>query len=325
MPEPSTGVSVVVYGGGQIGIGLCRRLLKRGVNVCAVIDRDPQGVVGAPVQVMSAQACIQQHGNTQVFVAIGNGLAHPSIARGLRSVGYTHILHLPAYLRGQRAADMTRAWNAYYAGDPTVAYCSYDDLNTLVAHDYVSSASSGYVTAVVHKEDVYTVRRSYAGLDHDYADYFKWQGQEQALIDTATNVPIGDPVVKAMLPCEALFTKDQLDFYHAKTFFDMGEYYREAAPVAVFDSALHRFNLLDGSHRALYLERQGFKGIPLKMKRAEWEAYFRAPEAQALMDHCSGLASLPMVVQHPAFMSFPVCEQAPDAEFLHLLEGVRPA
>jgi hypothetical protein len=62
-------------------------------------------------------------------------------------------------------------------------------------------------------------------------------------------------------------------------------------------------------------------GIPLKMKRAEWDAYFREHQAQALMDYCRQLQSLPAVVKHPAFMSFPVLEREPDAEFLRLLEG----
>ncbi|MBF8775880.1 hypothetical protein [Pseudomonas fulva] len=316
---------IVIYGGGQIGVGLCRRLMRSGVQVCAIIDRTPEGVANAPVPVMNAQACFQAHGNTGVFVAIGNGLAHPAIARDLCRVGYTNILHLPVFLRGQRAAAMTRAWNAYYSGDTSVTFVGYDDLNSLRAQDFVLSESSGYITAVVHKDDVFTVKRSYPELDHDYADYFKWQDQGADVIDKATNVPIGDPAVKAMLPCEQVFTQEQLDFYHAKTFFDLGDYYREAASVALFDPHLHRFNILDGSHRAFYLERQGFDGIPLKMKRSEWEAYFKEPEAQALMDHCRGLASLPTVVKHPAFMSFPVREQAPTAAFSGLLRSVRPS
>ncbi|SIR89226.1 hypothetical protein [Pseudomonas putida] len=315
---------VVIYGGGQIGVGFCRRLMQCGVNVCAIIDRNPEGVSNAPVPVMNVETCIQMHGDALVFVAIGNGLAHPPIARTLRSVGYTKILHLPAFLRGEKAAAMTRAWNAFYSGDYAVPFASFDELYTVHAGDYLLSALSDYVTAIVHKDYVYTVRRSYDGIDHDYADYFKWQNQEQDVIDRATNVRLDDPVVKALLPFNELFTQAQLDFYRAKTFFDMGDYYREAASVAVFDSAAHRFNILDGSHRAFYLERQGFDGIPLKMKRAEWEAYFRAYQAQALMDYCRQLQSLPVVVTHPAFMSFPVREREPDAEFLRLLKGVCP-
>ncbi|MNG68192.1 hypothetical protein D3C76_156050 [compost metagenome] len=316
--------SVVIYGGGQIGVGFCRRLMKCGVKVRAIIDRNPQGVTNAPVPVLSVQACLQAHGDTLVFVAIGNGLAHPPIARALRSAGYMRVLHLPVFLRGARAAAMTRAWNAFYAGDYAVPFCSVDELYTVCAGDYQLSALADYVTAVVHKDDVYTVRRSYEGVDHDYADYFKWQGQGQDVIDKATNVRLGDPLVKALLPFDELFSKEQLDFYRAKTFFDMGDYYREAASVAIFDGVSHRFNILDGSHRAFYLERQGFDGIPLKMKREEWDAYFKAPQAQALMDYCRHLHALPAVVRHPAFMSFPVAEREPDAEFLRLLQGVCP-
>ncbi|WEK32476.1 MAG: hypothetical protein P0Y58_09890 [Candidatus Pseudomonas phytovorans] len=315
---------VVIYGGGQIGVGFCRRLLQGGVNVCAIIDRNPEGVTNSPVPVMTVEACIQKNRSARVFVAIGNGLAHPPIARTLRSVGFTRILHLPAFLRGEKAAAMTRAWNAFYSGDHAVPFANFDELYTVRAGDYLLSALADYVTAIVHKDYVYTVRRSYDGIDHDYADYFKWKNQEQDVIDKATNVRLDDPVVKDLLPFEALFTREQMDFYHAKTFFDMGDYYREAASVAVFDSAAHRFNILDGSHRAFYLERQGFEGIPLKMKREEWEAYFRERQAQALMDYCRQLQSLPTVVKHPAFMSFPVCEREPDADFLHLLKGVCP-
>lgn len=325
MNKPSTiDEPVVIYGGGQIGVGFCRRLMQSGVNVRAIIDRNPQGVTNAPVPVMTVEACIQSTGNALVFVAIGNGLAHPAIARALHSVGYDRVLHLPVFLRGERAAAMTQAWNAFYSGDYAVPFCSFDELYTVRAGDYLLSAFSDYVTAIVHKDYVYTVRRSYEGIEHDYADYFKWQGQEQDVIDKATNVRLDDPAVKALLPCDELFTQEQLDFYRAKTFFDMGHYHREAASVAVFDGALHRFNILDGSHRAFYLERQGFDGIPLKMKRAEWDAYFREHQAQALMDYCRQLQSLPAVVKHPAFMSFPVLEREPDAEFLRLLEGVCP-
>ncbi|QTS84871.1 hypothetical protein JLK41_16245 [Ectopseudomonas khazarica] len=316
--------SVVVYGGGQIGVGFCRRLLQHGVSVRAIIDRKPEGVADSPVPVMSVEACLQQHGNVPVFVAIGNGLAHPEIARVLRGVGYTTILHLPVYLRGEKAAAMTRAWNAFYSGDYATPCASFDDLYTVRATDYILSTLSDYVTSIVHKDYVYTVRRSYDGIDHDYADYFKWQGQSQDLIDKATNVRLDDPVVKTLLPFDELFTREQAEFYRSKTFFDLSDYYREAASVAVFDEALHRFNILDGSHRAFYLERQGFDGIPLKMKKDEWEAYFRERQAQALMDHCRTLHTLPVVVKHPAFMSFPVREREPDAEFMRLLKDLCP-
>lgn len=316
--------SVVVYGGGQIGVGFCRRLLQHGVSVRAIIDRKPEGVADSPVPVMSVEACLQQHGNVPVFVAIGNGLAHPEIAHVLRGVGYTTILHLPVYLRGEKAAAMTRAWNAFYSGDYATPCASFDELYTVRAADYILSTLSDYVTSIVHKDYVYTVRRSYDGIDHDYADYFKWQGQSQDLIDKATNVRLDDPVVKTLLPFDELFTREQAEFYRSKTFFDLSDYYREAASVAVFDEALHRFNILDGSHRAFYLERQGFDGIPLKMKKDEWEAYFRERQAQALMDHCRTLHTLPVVVKHPAFMSFPVREREPDAEFMRLLKDLCP-
>lgn len=320
----STAESVVVYGGGQIGIGFCRRLLLQGVDVRAIIDRKPEDVTNSPVPVMSVEACLQRHGNVLIFVAIGSGLVHPEIARVLRSVGYTTILHLPVFLRGEKAAAMTRAWNAFYSGDYAVLCASFDELYTVRAGDYILSTLSDYVTSIVHKDYVYTVRRSYDGIDHDYADYFKWQDQSQEVIDRVTNVRLDDPVVKTLLPFDALFTQEQADFYRTKTFFDLSDYYREAASVAVFDKALHRFNILDGSHRAFYLERQGFDGIPLKMKRDEWEAYFRERQAQALMDHCCNLQSLPVVVKHPAFMSFPVREREPDAEFMRLLKDVCP-
>ena len=315
---------VVVYGGGQIGIGLCRRLLHHGVNVRAIIDRKPEGVTNSPVPVMSVEACLQRHGNVQVFVAIGNGLAHPEIARVLHSIGYTEILHLPVFLRGKKAAAMTRAWNAFYSGDYAVPCASFEELHTVQAEDYVIGALSNYVTSIVHKDYVYTVRRSYDGIDHDYADYFKWQGQSQEVIERATNVRLDDPVLKALLPLNTLFTQEQADFYRTKTFFDLGEYYREAASVAVFDEGLHRFNILDGSHRSFYLERQGFDGIPLKMKKDEWEVYFRERQAQALMDHCRNLETLPFAVKHPAFISFPVREREPDAEFMRLVKEVCP-
>lgn len=316
------GDPVVVYGGGQIGVGLCRRLMKQGVDVCAIIDRTPEGVMNAPVPVMTMDACLRSNGNVLVFVAIGNGLAHPEIARVLRRAGYTTILHLPVFLRGERAAAMTRAWNAFYSGDYAVPCASFDELYTLRAEDYILSKLSEYVTSIVHKDYVYTVRRSYDGMDHDYVDYFKWQDQSQEIIEKATNVRLDDPVVKTLFPFDTLFTKEQVDFYRAKTFFDLSDYYREAASVAVFDEASRRFNILDGSHRAFFLERHGFDGIPLKMKKSEWEVYFREAQAQALMDYCKNLQSLPLVVKHPAFMSFPVRHREPDAEFARLLGDV---
>lgn len=315
---------IVIYGGGQIGVGLCQRLMQGGVKVHAIIDRNPEGVTNAPVPVMAVEECILRSGNSPVFVAIGNGLAHPQIAHALRSVGYTKVLHLPVFLRGEKAAAMTRAWNAFYSGDYAVPFSSFDELYAVRAGDYLLSTLSDYVTAIVHKDYVYTARRCYEGVVHDYADYFKWQDQGQDVMDRTTNVPLGDPVVEALIPYDAFFTKAQLDFYRAKTFFDMGDYYREAASVAVFDVGSHRFNILDGSHRAFYLERQGFYGIPLKMKRTEWEAYFRELQAQALMDYCRHLQTLPVVVKHPAFMSFPVVEREPDAEFMRLLKEVCP-
>lgn len=313
---------VVIYGGGEIGLGVCRRLIDAGVKVHAVIDQCPSKVKKSPVPVMSAIECKKKIGDVLVFISLGNGLAHPEIALDLSRLGYSKILHLPAFLRGKKASSMTRAWNYFYSGGYDITVMDFGDLYKLDADDYILDSCCKFVTAIVHKDYLYTGRRSYVEVEHEYKGYFNWSGYSEEGINYFSDLPIGDEGLKKHLPSALFFNEDQYEFYKRKTYFDLCEYYKEAAPVAVYDKVNHKFNLLDGAHRAFFLERNGFTGIPLRLKKTDWIEYFREGPAQLLMNYCSNLKYLPCPVQHPAFMSFPVLQGEPDNVFLSLLKGV---
>jgi hypothetical protein len=115
----------------------------------------------------------------------------------------------------------------------------------------------------------------------------------------------------------AIFADKRNDLYKVfeSALFSDPSFFMRSAGFAQYRASGKFWYVLDGYHRCSYLLLKGFRAIPLRVKLDEWECYFNASKAQALMDYCKTVDSVPVEIEHPAFMRFPVDPLKTDAVF----------
>ncbi|MDR0378628.1 MAG: hypothetical protein LBI62_01530 [Candidatus Accumulibacter sp.] len=315
---------LLIYGGGLVGCTLCDRMMRAGYNVVAIIDRAPEKVTGAPVPVHTAATCHEKYGNAFVYVSLRSGTDHMEVARCLRNAGFERILFLPLFLRSAAAAKMTDVWNDFFEGNYGGGIPCHVDLFTVDPNDYILRRTREFVTVIVHKDHICTTKEE-RDADNPYAihcsemSYSDKVEIERAKKHGVLDAPIVSDRVRKFAILDDNTNKKRKGLLNS-TLFDMNGFYIHAPSIAAYDREKGYFNLMDGMHRAVFLVGRGFTGVPLKVKESEYLEYFRRDEAQALMDYCRDLDSLPREVKHPAFVWLPVCERAADSEFTRLYE-----
>jgi len=301
---------IAVYGGGKLGIPTAIKLLESGYNLSVIIDRNPDEVKNSPVPVLALSNIDKLNTNIFIFMSVGIGPQHTGIADTLFTQGFVRLLFLPLYLRSTAAKNMVRAWNTFFVGGYDVEVPDYDSLWCVYADDFIyRKEKSGYVNVMVHKDDIHTEGLE-MNRDNHYWSYVPSCGEDLHLKD----IPIDSPVAQKH------FTENSsgwLSSFYDNSMFDFIESFLDNPASAGLNENGY-FNIYDGHHRSVYLINKGFKAIPLRVKKNEWQQYFKEKEAQALMDYCKGRDSLPLPLHHPAFIKFPVCIDEPDEKFLNL-------
>ena len=305
---------IAIYGGGIIGLSIARQLIEASYNVCAIFDRNPDGVTNAPVNVMHSHDYINK--NVIVFVTLMNGIEHTRVAQKLKNEGFEKIFFLPLFLQSAAAKSMIQVWNAFLCGKYDVFIPSYNSLWAVSSSDFIlHEDESGFVVAIVHKNHVYSGKN--AASDNAFSHYRVLIGSLLQVCDK----PIDDIIFKEKFLSGLPFKDELTNYLHDTLFFNANDFFLSCAAPSELNEKGY-FNLLDGHHRCFFLVDKGFKGIPLRILKHEWELYFKEREAQALMDYCMNLDSLPIPVKHPAFVFIPVKEREPDEDFLRLLRKV---
>lgn len=300
---------LVIYGGGKIGLEVSHKLINAGFHVSGILDNNPSGVSHSSVPVFSPDDGYRSLGKTAVWISLANGVQHMSVARKLSAIGYEKIIFLPLFLRSNAAKIMAKAWNMLLEGEFNASIPFYDELWVVSAEDFILDTDSQFVTAVIHKDHVYTIN-----LEHNDNPFWVYtqfpNNKPQSILD----LPIDDPTVYQYLISKLPF-HDELNNMLESVMFSPNEFFITCAAPASLNKNGLRFNLFDGHHRCVFLVNKGFKGIPLKIIKSEWEFYFKESQAQNLMNYCKTLDSLPFEVKHPAFIHFPIQERKADCEF----------
>ncbi|MDR0674307.1 MAG: hypothetical protein LBF93_11810 [Zoogloeaceae bacterium] len=316
---------VILYAGGVFGRRRCRAMLGAGFNIVAIADRDPSGVMDAPLPVHTAEECYEIFGNVAMIVVTAYGLGHIDIVKNLRAIGFTRALFLPASLRSKSAKKMIGIWNEFIEGIYDGIIPDFDALFEVSADDYTISQKNGFVTALVHKNHIKLLTKEGVELisketDNPHAAYFfENKNLNSMILGAMFGSPIDDPRVVEIFMNE---TRNIARMEHYRNMlFDIRDFY-EAPALAVFSLSQNAINIIDGNHRTVFLVMSGITGIPVRLPKEDWEAYFREPQAQEMMDYCKNLDTLPRAIKHPAFMLFPVLEREPDAEFSRLYNNL---
>jgi len=305
MDEP-----LVVYGGGQIGIAAAIRLMDSGYNVAAILDKHPDGVKDSPVIVLTPEKYFSVNGDAFVFVSLGDGIVHTSVARRLVAAGFTRVLFLPLFLGSKSAISMVHSWNEFYCGEYGVSIPAYDSLWNVSLEDFIlHEDNSESVVVVVHKEYVRTLE--VATKPNPYSDFVRIPDSVLPYVDK----PISD------VSCFSKNSADLDSFLQRSLHYNPHDFYTCCAAPSTLNEKGY-FNLIDGSHRCCYMVEKGFHGLPLRVEKAQWESFFKERQAQELMNHCKSLDTLPLAVHHPAFVKLPYSERIPEKEFLDLFHSL---
>ncbi|MDR2547750.1 MAG: hypothetical protein LBC96_09665 [Lachnospiraceae bacterium] len=307
---------IAVYGGGYIGLSLTRKLLAAGYNVCAVLDINPAAVIDSPIPVVTAEEFYSSYGAAFVFVSLGDGVVHAAVARRLITIGFSRILFLPLYLRTTAAKQMVMSWNIFFTGSYNVIMPTYDSLWDVYASDFVFYDDGNFVFVLIHKDFVRIgkwISREQIS-DHLYSSYYE--------METSVKKSSLGKTIESMEGDR--YNEEKIDFYENSLFYDPQSFFVNCAAVAIFDNKTGYFNLVDGWHRLRYMLKSGFCGMPLKIRKAEWELFFNEQQAKNLMNHCKNIEYLPFQIKHPAFFHLPVKEGKPDEVFLQLYGNLYP-
>ena len=306
---------VLIYSGGYEGKGYAKRLAAAGFNVVGILDIKPENVINSPVPVFYPEEIVfKRFPNAFVWICLGDSVQHMKISRLLNGFGCEKLLMLPLYLDGKRSKEMTFAFNAFCLGHFTIDIPYYGDLWNINAADYVLDKNAELITVMVHKNHLYGLKPTIV-QDTKKSNPF-------SLLKVTEDNPLTDDDFDSLYLLEDSYKSifmdkrnDLYQFFESALYSDLGFFVRSAG-FAQYRASGKFWYVLDGYHRCSYLLLKGFRAIPLRVKLDEWECYFNASKAQALMDYCKTVDSVPVEIEHPAFMRFPVDPLKTDAVFM---------
>jgi hypothetical protein len=292
---------IFIYGGGIFGVGCANRMIASGYNVVGIIDINPGQVKDSPVPVLTPDAAATKYPGIFIWICLANGVPHTEIAMNLSLRGFERILFLPLFLDSKTAKSMIRAYNAFCIGNCSLEIPSFSKLWSATAEDYIINENSGFVTARIHKNHIYTTDiifnkmtdnpySLHKTLNHPYALYQPYEPISK-LIDFYKNVFQN-------------YRSELFNFFEA-TLYTNTDYFIDC-PCACTINKNGTWDILDGHHRATFLLIKGFTAIPVRVKREEFIKYFNEEDAKELMEYCKKGGTLPFASEHPAFLRFPV-------------------
>ena len=306
---------VLIYSGGYVGKGYAKRMVAAGYNVVGILDIKPENVINSPVPVFYPdEDTFTRFPDAFVWICLGDSVQHIKISRMLNGFGCEKLLMLPLFLDGKRSKRMTNAYNAFCLGDYTVDIPFYKDLWSVDAADYVIDEIAGFVTVLVHKNHLNGLK---PGIVQDTS-----RSNPFSLLKVTEDNPLTDDDFESLSLREdkykSTFVGKRSDLYKVfeSALFSNPDFFVQSAGFAQYRASGKFWYMLDGYHRCSYLLLKGFRAIPLRVRFDEWESYFNASKAQALMDYCKTLDSVPKEIEHPAFMRFPVDPLKSDAIFM---------
>ncbi len=315
-------MKIAIYGAGEMGQRVCRRLLRFGIYPVAFFDRKAQKgekYMDIPLLQVSEYPSLFCS-DTTVIIALANGLAHKEVADNLYACGFRKLLFVPiAYNMPSRLKTvLTALYNEYLEGCVTGIvrdYSYYVETSFFDAGQAVISAGIDNIVVWVPLEIVFT-----ESLEH-------WPGDKRKLHsplsyydkNIATNywlLNLMDYLQGVNVSCDTYLsmyernggTKPNIDerrlqfelFEHEYSF--GMDFFIQSAPEAMWNKRGY-FNLLGGNHRIMYLYTKGCRYFPLRIRMqdfAQWQG------AEVVMTETVAHGNYP--VSHPAFQHIVIRE-----------------
>jgi len=312
-----------MYGGGYYGVGYVNRLLKAGYNVIGILDKEPKNVKNPPVPVSVPELSVNRFGYIDevfIWICVSNGFLHLEIARKLYSMGYKKILLLPLFLNSKNAKEMICSYNSFCLGNYNADITFYENIWDVYASDYILSENSGYVTVQIPENHLY-------GLSTDKDTR---RSNPFSLHKVTKNNPLKDdefvPLRHLKENFIEIFDKNRNDLYSdfESALFNNSDVFIQCAGFAQLSKSYKYWYILDGYHRASFLLIKGFQTVPMRVRKEEWNIYFKEDKAQNLMSYLKNYFVLPYKIDHPAFVNLPIKNSESGEEFRKLYSDLFP-
>lgn len=330
---------IILYGANNYSHFFQEKLHDSGYQVIAYLDRraaeiDEMG--GLTVYDLETQPFNPKNKKVVFIICFQNALQHEKVAKLLHDKGFGNILYLPMSNDG-RNSEQQRRMRALY-NDFTDG--RFQKLKNIPCYDKMLAKSENSYSGIIryNKESVvfwapielcYSSEEEYGNRSSDYTEQAKRLSRQYQGLNLCAQEPHvrlvsyfegeGDcslymqiygqvgHINKNFAPDE-VFLKDRLELYQLyKSSLNEGMDFFIDSPMECIVNPERKIIVLDGIHRGVFLLKQGFKWIPAKVPKKDYEYLCNSTEAHALMIYfkSNAIKKTHMPIPHPSFYRFP--------------------
>lgn len=322
---------VLIYGAGGLGRKVALELVEQGYSVAAFIDKNGEAIHdidGIPVFTMEKTAdVIQDKNNCVIVVCLHNALWHQDTALELYKIGFDNLIFLP--IGNQYDYKKRNIMEKNYGLCMDMDYKSMVDIPTYSAlcdltytcEDAVISKDKTCVTVWMDITSIYTnkalkqrgndITKKYGCVSvcalkpyNEMFHYCKYgDGDIELYCKAFKKVQNADDIYS-----EFEFIYDRIQLYKMlKKELNLGmQYFINAAPQLKWDDGYKRFYVLEGHHRIAFLYMEGFRRIPVKISKDDFEIWKNEDVYRECKDYIlDGYGNkLRTPIDHPGFFLF---------------------
>lgn len=340
---------IVMYGAAAIGNIMYDNLTSQGYDICGFIDKRAYELSefrGVPVwKIDDERLSMEDRKTVVIVVSVKNVFEHEQIVTKLLSCGYEKIIYKSKSVLNNCATNdkviLSDLYDNILAGNDIY---EQDLVSTKTAniHEYKDHASifqnDENVIAHIPMEFVYTNNylkdeskwgnvnilsffthlgffRYLAGeVDQTYEDYIN----EYCIYTAPESVEITEGwkmnvVRNRAMIFEQMNIASEID----------GDFFIRNAPEAVWNEKGY-FNLTSGKHRACFFASKGYKYMPLKVSKKDYEKYININSANELNHYFQKTATcvLDLPISHPYFYNYPCTSNEFYSKFISYFSSV---
>lgn len=312
---------IAVYGGGERGVALKKDLVKIGYEVICYLDKNRNLKRDLPVY--SIDECDLDL-STIIIISLSNGSVHKSIADELLSKGYNKIIFIPIdfFSKLNITKDMFKIYEKIVFGD------SLEGIK-IPKYDNFYKNMFEYEHSIIEKYDEYF--KVWVDFQSIYSlDIKKWEDDKDKVfleeLYQNKNIGLLHNIISMMEVFEGKKTKNRGTYlksiskniniesldqwmnereklyqtYNRELNFGM-EFFENSAPLSKWNKKGY-FNLLDGHHRVSFLYLKGFRFIPLKISKKDFNIWLNDNTLKCVLNYIqTEKFKIKAPISHPSF------------------------
>lgn len=322
---------VLIYGAGGLGRKVASEISEQGYRIIAFIDKNGDAIhdiEGTPVFTIEKTAeVIQDKSDYTIVICLHNALWHQDTALELNKIGFDNLIFLPVGKQYdyKKKSIMENIYGLCMDTDyssmvniPTYqALCDFE----YTCKDAVISEDSTSVIVWMDITSIYTnkalkqrgndITKQYGSVSvcalkpyNEMFHYCKYgEGDIELYCKAFKKVQNANDIYT-----EFEFIYDRIILYKMlKKELNLGiQYFVNSAPQLKWDNECKKFYVLEGHHRIAFLYMEGFRRIPIKISKDDFEIWKNETVYQECKNYilkCYG-NKLRTPIDHPGFFLF---------------------